>query len=323
MFNWIEKNNLFELARQGKRITAWWLMLPIGIGILVLSPIFSTPVSITQIILQEVGNFGEEPFLAALFLSLNLALSFGGMIFLVWLWIKFFEKRSFATLGFLPRNALFQYARGFLVGFLSFLGTVGLIGLFGFIELSSAPVGLVGYAAIPVVLIALIPGWIIQGAAEEVLTRGWMLSALAARYKPWIGIMVSSLFFGLMHGLNPNLSILAMINLILYGLLAALYALREQSLWGICAFHSAWNWSQGNIFGMSVSGQELNTGYLFAFAEKGPAWFTGGAFGPEGGLASTLIMLIAITIILLWPQNKEQTVNISAEKTIDSRLQQN
>lgn len=313
MTNWIENNSLFELAQQGKRLSPWWAVLLISIGILVLSSVFSLPVVIIQTVWQEVGDFTENSYLSAGFLSLTLSISFGSMILLVWLWIKFYEKRSFATLGFLRQNALFQYARGALLGFLAFLGSIGLMAVFGFIEPASDPVGQSGAAALPAVLLVLIPGWIVQGAAEEVLTRGWMMSALAARYKAWIGIAVSSIFFGVMHGLNPNLSLLAMINLILYGLFAALYALREQSLWGICAFHSIWNWAQGNVFGLSVSGQQTSIGSLFVLAETGPDWFTGGAFGPEGGVAVTLMLLLPMLLIILWPRTPAQPFKLEAQ----------
>lgn len=191
------------------------MVLLVSIGVLGLSSVFSLPVVIIQTVWQELEGFAENSYLPAGFLTLTLSISFGSMLLLVWLWIKLFEKRSFATLGFLRRNALFQYGRGFLLGFLAFLGAVGLIALFGFIEPANSPVGLSGAAALPAVPLVLIPGWIVQRAAEEVLTRGWMTSALAVRYKAWVGIAISSIFFGVIHGLNPNLSLLAMINLIL------------------------------------------------------------------------------------------------------------
>ncbi|RMD72733.1 MAG: CPBP family intramembrane metalloprotease, partial [Chloroflexi bacterium] len=148
---------------------------------------------------------------------------------------------------------------------------------------------------------------LVQGAAEEILTRGWMLPTLAVRYRPWVGVLISSLFFAVMHGLNPNLSFLALLNLFLYGLFAALYALREESLWGICAFHSIWNWAQGNLFGLAVSGQPVSGGMLFNLMETGPDWLTGGAFGPEGGLVTTIVLVISMAIIWWWP-------------TVDTRL---
>jgi hypothetical protein len=99
-----------------------------------------------------------------------------------------------------------------------------------------------------------------------------------------------------------------MINLGLYGLFAALYALREESLWGICAFHSIWNWAQGNLFGLEVSGQSVSGGMIFNLMESGPDWLTGGAFGPEGGLATTIVLLLSMAIIWWWPTSEQQMI---------------
>jgi uncharacterized protein len=150
------------------------------------------------------------------------------------------------------------------------------------------------------VLIILL-GWLVQGAAEEVLVRGWMLPVLAARYHRWVGIIISSLIFTALHALNPNTSALAFINLSLFGFFAAFYAMREGSLWGICALHSSWNWIQGNIFGFEVSGGSMGGGTIIKLMDTGPEWMTGGLFGPEGGLAVTITLIIGIIVIFAWP----------------------
>ncbi|MGQ0604896.1 MAG: CPBP family glutamic-type intramembrane protease [Anaerolineales bacterium] len=68
-----------------------------------------------------------------------------------------------------------------------------------------------------------------------------MLAWCGARYRPWLGVLVSSALFGVLHLLNPNVGLLPFINLCLFGLFAALYALREGGLWGIAAQHAVWN----------------------------------------------------------------------------------
>ena len=143
-------------------------------------------------------------------------------------------------------------------------------------------------------------GWVVQGGAEEVLIRGWVLPVIGARYKAWIGLLVSSLIFSLMHGLNPGLSAIALVNLALFGVFAGLFAMREGSLWGISALHSVWNWVQGNFFGFQVSGTNADGGTLINLMEIGADWFTGGEFGPEGGLAVTIVLVIGIAITLFW-----------------------
>lgn len=306
-FQWLNQNPLYDLARQGKRLTPWWLLVPLAWAMIFVAGFFALPLVIALVSLYgfSLGGFMQDlnalpPTTAAFWQSLLLTFSSGGLILFVWLWARLYEKRPLATLGFIRRDALLQYGRGAGLGFLTFAGAVGLMALFGFLAPEASDPGRVGFAALGGVLLLLLPGWVVQGASEEILTRGWMLPVLSARYRPWVGLALSSLFFALAHGLNPNLSALALINLLLYGLFAALYALREGSLWGICAFHSFWNWAQGNLFGLQVSGLETGGTTLLNLVENGPDWFTGGAFGPEGGFAVTVMLLLGMALMFLY-----------------------
>ncbi|MFO3797983.1 MAG: CPBP family intramembrane glutamic endopeptidase, partial [Anaerolineales bacterium] len=143
-----------------------------------------------------------------------------------------------------------------------------------------------------------LPAWMVQGAAEEVLIRGWMLPVFSLRHGVKAGIFVSAVAFAVLHVLNPGVTPLALLNLSLFGIFAALYALKEGSLWGICALHAAWNWSLGNLFGLSVSGMGPDFS-LLSLRIEGATWLTGGIFGLEGGIVVTFFMLLAIGWLLL------------------------
>ena len=145
--------------------------------------------------------------------------------------------------------------------------------------------------------------------------RGWVLPVIGARYKPWLGLLISSLVFATLHGLNPNLSVIALINLALFGVFAGLYAMREGSMWGISALHSVWNWVQGNFFGFEVSGNNAGGGTLINLMETGADWLTGGEFGPEGGLAVTIVLVIGIAITLFWKSDQNPEVQPNREQT--------
>jgi membrane protease YdiL (CAAX protease family) len=299
MFNWIEASRLFHLTRTAKRLTPWWAILPLGAGMLLLAAIVGALLFLVIGIAFEWS--GSDAMSSVLLVgfeqTLLLTLAFGSVIFLVWLWVRFYEQRPFFTLGFERAGALLRYGRGLLVGLGMFASVFLLLALTGSVSLTGNILsqGLIVLVGVLVVFV----GWIVQGAAEEILVRGWMMSVLGVRYTPALGIFLSALFFTVMHGLNPNLSVLALVNLFLYALFASLYALREGSLWGICAFHSVWNWSQGNIFGFAVSGSEMAGVTLLDLTMHGPDWLTGGAFGPEGGVAVTLVLVAGIAVILL------------------------
>lgn len=303
---WLTHNRLYDLAHSGQRLPPWWAVILVGLLIVLGSQLFALPIVFMLFLagiipITEESTLTQPPLVSGLALSLQLIVAFGAMILCIWLWVRFYEQRSFTTLGFEPGRILFLYGRGLLIGLAAFAATVGLMALLGYIAIEDSDPAQVGLAALGGVVIVFFPGWLIQGAAEEIFTRGWMLPTLSARYRVWVGLLISSLFFAFMHALNPNLSILATINLALYGLFGALYALREESLWGICAFHSIWNWAQGNLFGLQVSGQMVSGGMIFNLVETGPDWLTGGAFGPEGGLITTIVLLLSIAIIWWWP----------------------
>ncbi len=308
--DWFNNSKLFDLAKQGQRLTHIAAVIPLSFLFIFISQMGIIPVIIVLGILYGFSETGislpeELPALVSGFwMAMQLITAFGLVYVILWAWLKFVEKRPFWTLGFELKNALKQYARGFLFGMLMFVGSVAILGVFGSVAFESGDSSKQGVAAIGGVLLVLF-GWIIQGGAEEVLIRGWVLPVIGARYKAWIGLLVSSLIFAILHGLNPNLSAIALINLALFGVFAGLYAMREGSMWGISALHSVWNWVQGNFFGFQVSGTNADGGTLINLMETGEDWLTGGAFGPEGGIAVTIVLVISILITLFW-KSKEK-----------------
>jgi len=220
------------------------------------------------------------------------------MIGYTWLWVRLIESRPFRTIGLASPRKLGEWARGMAIGIGLFLVSVVLIALNGDLRWAGfAPAGL-GPALLWTVVTLLF--FLIQGPAEEIMARGYLLPVLTARGGLWVGVIVSSLVFAAAHLLNPNLTLLSVVDLPLFGILAALYALREESLWGVFGLHTAWNWLQGNVLGLPVSGASLGPAPLFDLDTVGPAWWGGGAFGPEGGLVVTIPTLAAIALLLLW-----------------------
>ena len=124
------------------------------------------------------------------------------------------------------------------------------------------------------------------------LFRGRLLPVIGSRYRPWIGVLVSAVLFSLAHGLSSDITPLAFLNLFLFGVFAAVYALPEGGLWGIGVWHAVWNWAMGNLLGFALDGSP-HQGLLVSIRTAGPEMITGGAFGLEGGLAATAVFLIS------------------------------
>ena len=124
------------------------------------------------------------------------------------------------------------------------------------------------------------------------------MNVLGARYNIGIGLFISSTLFGLLHLTNPNVSFIAVINIILIGIFYGLYVIKTNDLWAVCGMHSAWNFAQGNLFGFEVSGINVEVSSLMDLNLVGNDFISGGIFGPEAGIASTVVLLISIGILI-------------------------
>jgi membrane protease YdiL (CAAX protease family) len=214
----------------------------------------------------------------------------------LWVWLRVSSKRPFWTLGLERQDALRRALRGVVVAALMMAATAGLSIIPG---ASFAP-GLaqtMGLAAFGIRVSSLL-SYCVQGPAEEVLFRGWLLPAIGARYGPWIGVMVSSVVFSLAHALSQGITALGFVNLFLFGVFASVYALADGGLWGIGAWHAAWNWTMGDLLGFALDGSP-HVGLFSSIRAEGPEIISGGAFGLEGGLACTAVLLSAIGIMAM------------------------
>ena len=244
--------------------------------------------------LKNIPLFSNNKDLLSLLITL---FSFVFISLLVFFRVKVIEKRSFSSIGFNKNNWLKKYSLGFLIG-LAMMSIIVLILLpFGYITIEKNPIQPVGVSAIASVLVILF-GWIIQGATEEIVTRGWLLNVLSTKYNIGVGLLISSTLFGLMHLTNPNVNYIAVINIILVGLFYGLYVIKTNDLLAVCGMHSAWNFAQGNIFGFKVSGLDVSVGSLIDLNLVGSDFVTGGIFGPEAGITATFILLASIGILL-------------------------
>lgn len=231
-------------------------------------------------------------------LSLLITLfSFAFISLLIFFRVKVIEKRSLSSIGFNKNNWLKKYSLGFLIGLVMMSIIVLILLSFGYITVEKNPIQLVGISAISSILVILF-GWIIQGATEEIVTRGWLLNVLSSKYNIGFGLLISSTLFGLMHLTNPNVNYIAVINIILVGLFYGLYVIKTNDLWSVCGMHSAWNFAQGNIFGFEVSGLDISVGTLIDLNLVENDFITGGVFGPEASIVATFVLLLSIIILL-------------------------
>ncbi len=145
------------------------------------------------------------------------------------------------------------------------------------------------------------------GFYEELMTRSYLLpnfkegftvGAIDAQKATIIAVLFSSSVFGVAHGLNPNVTFFSILNITLAGIMLAIPFLITGRLAYSVGIHFAWNFFQGGIFGFRVSGMPIQ-GSLIQIQQRGEAIWTGGSFGPEGGLIGTLGIFLVMGLCLL------------------------
>ncbi|CEV66055.1 CPBP family intramembrane glutamic endopeptidase [Streptococcus pneumoniae] len=217
-------------------------------------------------------------------------LAFGFILNTVFRWTRKVEKRPIRTLGFYRENFLSNLLKGFSLGLALFLLT--LLGLVVLGQYRLESIHLNPYSLAFVVFT--IPFWILQGTAEELVTRAWLIPQLAKRTNLKVAIIISSSLFTLLHLGNPGITFLSAIDLFLFGVAMSLYLLKTDTIWGIGGIHGAWNFAQGNLFGVLVSGQSSGTSIMRFTPQGNQDWLSGGSFGIEGSIVSSIILFLLI-----------------------------
>lgn len=157
-------------------------------------------------------------------------------------------------------------------------------------------------------LVSALSAYVLVGVSEELFSRGYQIQNLAEGLNlPRVGskaavlsaYLLMALFFGLLHGDNPNATLLSTLNLSLAGLFLGLGFILTGELAIPIGLHITWNFFMGHVFGFPVSGADQNLS-LLATQQSGPEIFTGGAFGPEGGLIGVMAMLLGMLLVWGW-----------------------
>lgn len=274
-----------------KRLRAGWRLLVHLLFILIASVLFALPISIAS----EFISFNVNILLQ---LTSGLAIVVG-----TWAARKWIDKRSFSSLGLKIDQ---DWWKDLLVGiaiaavlhaliFAAHLGT-GWLTFSGFawqtIPIEQVVLNTLGIAAV----------FLAVGFYEELMSRGYHLQNLEDGLNTGWAVFLSSAVFGFLHILNPGATWISSLGILAAGVFLAYPYLRTRQLWMSVGLHIGWNFFLGPVFGFPVSG--LETPRLILHEVTGPAWFTGGAFGPEAGMSSIFAMLIGAVLVYYYTQNR-------------------
>lgn len=287
------KNKIFWNARQNRLRTGWRMLI--------------------QLILFIAVLLGESTFIEVFghgWLSRLLAdlVYLAGGLGLSWLMAWFIDRRPYVDFGFhLDRKWWLDFGFGLTLGSLMITGVFLSMSIAGWLTITKTAITNLGLPFSLAFFLKVVT-FTIVAINEELTFRGYQLKNLAEGFTNKtinsqgaivLAFLFSSAVFGLAHAASPNATIVSTLNIIVAGLVIGLPYLLTGELGLSIGLHLTWNLFQGTVYGFSVSGDAPTT-HLFSIQQTGPSLWTGGTFGPEGGLIALGWSIVGCGIILLW-----------------------
>lgn len=264
-------NPELQYLRSGWRVAIFLVVL------LVCTVALGVPVGLA---LREIPSIDIQPvklFFTYLFATLA-----------TWFMLRFIDKRPFASIG-LTFNAGWgkELLQGCGIG-------AGMISIVFIIEYFCGMVQIEFFMlSYPQALYVFVYSFFLYstvGYGEELLFRGYLLQVTAEGIGKASSAILYALLFAVSHVQNPNVSIFGLINIALAGIWLAIAYYKTRALWLPIGLHFSWNFFQGFVYSFPVSGTASNQEQIGKAIVFGPEWITGGAFGPEGGALTTLLL---------------------------------
>ena len=138
---------------------------------------------------------------------------------------------------------------------------------------------------------------------EEVLFRGVLFRLIEEKLGSIFALVISSVIFGFVHLANDSSAFFAAFAIIIISTLITAMYMCTRNLWFPIAFHFAWNFFIGDIFGTPVSGEPASTSIIISQLE-GSEWFTGGSWGIEATVQTVILCLIAGVLLFVLSHRK-------------------
>ncbi|HYF81484.1 MAG TPA: M1 family aminopeptidase [Clostridia bacterium] len=230
------------------------------------------------------------------------ALSLSMALLVTYLYLKL-DKRSFRDIGaWFHTNWHKKLIKGSILGIGAIMVIFAAMLISGLAEIRGLtvndPAAIIMKLAVGILLYLTAVAY-----AEELLTRGYIYHFLKTRFTIAGSVLITSLFFSLMHIFNPNVTPLALFNIFIAGIVLNLLVLRDGDIWSAVGFHFGWNYTMGMIFASPVSGGTEEGIIKISF--KGYELLTGGAFGVEGGIICTVALTLLSAYLLYRNDRKE------------------
>ncbi|MET0330402.1 MAG: type II CAAX endopeptidase family protein [Dyella sp.] len=203
--------------------------------------------------------------------------------------VRLIERRRLTELA--PGQLLPYLLAGLVGGALLFSAVFGLLWLLGSYQI-------IGSHPQADWLPALVAVGLGAGIGEEIICRGVLFRIVEEGLGTWWALAISALLFGAPHAFNPGATLwssaaIAIEAGVMFGLLFHL----TRSLWPCIGLHAAWNFTQGTVYGIPVSGTHAD-GWLVT-TRHGPDWLSGGSFGAEASVIAVLTCSVVSVVLIV------------------------
>lgn len=212
------------------------------------------------------------------------------MLLPTWVMVRWIDRRAFVTAGFALNHLRRDVTLGLVLGLIWLAVSLLTLWVPGWLTLQ--PVNAIHWPTLALSAIAMV----FNVLTQQLLLCGYIFQTIRSRFHPIVAIVASAGLFSLFHAGAFSGGWVPPLNVFLAGALFGLAYSLTGNLWLPIAIHFAWNFLLGPGLGLTVSGQSIGNAWQ-AFSVQGPALFTGGDFGVEGGLivtVATLAMMAAL-----------------------------
>lgn len=176
------------------------------------------------------------------------------------------------------------------------------------ISLLAGAVEITGVTFNPSSLLISFVFFLLVAVTEELALRGFVLERmLQGGINKFWALFFSSVLFSLIHIGNPNFNFLSFINILLAGVLLGSSYIYTRNLCFPIALHWFWNWIQGPVLEYEVSGNKFGESMLTLHLPEANL-MNGGAFGFEGSMLCTVLMILGTGVILKMFRIKDRKV---------------
>jgi membrane protease YdiL (CAAX protease family) len=262
------KNRYGEL-RSGWAITA-------AIVVMLAAQLIARPLS-------ELGDENDPAFKLGVTLVYGI-IAVAGILFL----FRLLYKRGFRELGMVPEKGLPAFLCGLAGGFVS-------ITFILMVLITAGQAVIISVNADKFFSLSTVAEFVsvcVFMFSEELLARGFFMTAMKTTRNKGAILFVPAIIFGLLHSMNGSVTVLSIVNAGIAGVLWGYMFIESGALWLSTGFHVGWNFFLGDIFGLGNFGTRVANSVFTT--QLGTNTLLVGSYGPEDSVLCTLVLLLAL-----------------------------